>query len=67
MAFDFPMPSYTKEQEFDRSAELALEISARSDHGFYYALMLLLDSGYGATEIRAVADRLLPKPKRKTA
>lgn len=46
----------TKQGELDRSAELFTQIL--EERGAYFALMFLLDSGYGREEIAAIANRL---------
>jgi hypothetical protein len=56
----------TKEQELNRSAKLFEEILSRQ--GMYFALMFLIDSGYGREEIKAIAERFKPAlrgPKEK--
>lgn len=52
----------TKRAELDRSAELFEEILNRQ--GIYFALMLLVDSGYQREEIREIAERFKPAPRR---
>lgn len=51
----------TKLVELDRSAILFEEIN--ENQGIYFALMFLLDSGYGRDEIQAIADRIKPESK----
>lgn len=51
----------TKKTELDRSAYLFQEIYETK--GAYFALMFLLDSGYGREEIKEIADRLKPKAR----
>lgn len=46
----------TKRAELDRSAAL-FNLIMRTK-GAYFALMFLVDSGYGIDEVRAIAERL---------
>lgn len=59
------IPVFSKEQEYDRTAEMVRDIlnKNKDGNGAAFALWLLADSGYTAKETAEVAKRLY-RPKK---
>ena len=53
------MGQYTKKQEYYRSID-HFE-NTYKEQGLYYALYLLVDSGYTGQDLRAMADLIKPR------
>ncbi len=54
------IPTYTKQQEYKRTLEMLPDI-LKKEHGLYFALAFLYDSGYEGKDLKEMMKLIYPK------